>query len=243
MKSVAVFSIKGGVGKTATAVNLAYVAATVGARRTLLWDLDPQGAATYTLRLRPLAGASARKLIARDAALDGLIQATDYANLDVLAADKSLRHLERQLAVDDNAKRIRKLLRSLSDDYDRIIIDAPPGLTELAEQLFRAVDCLVVPMLPSPLSLRARDQLAAHLAKHHAGKAPPLIGVYSMVDRRKALHRSTVEATPELVAIPYASAIEQMAVVQAPLGATAPKSAAARAFGELWTQVERRLLS
>jgi cellulose biosynthesis protein BcsQ len=130
----------------------------------------------------------------------------------------------------------------LGEDYDRVIIDAPPGLTELAEQLFRAVDCLVVPMLPSPLSLRARDQLAAHLAKHHAGKAPPVIGVYSMVDRRKALHRSTVDATPDLVAIPYASAIEQMAVVQAPLGATAPRSAAARAFGTLWTQVERQLI-
>jgi len=160
----------------------------------------------------------------------------------VLAADKSLRHLERQLATDDDAKRIRKLLRGLSQDYDRIIIDAPPGLTELAEQLFRAVDCLVVPMLPSPLSIRARDQLVQHLAKHHAGKTPPVIGVFTMVDRRKALHRTTVDAEPERVAIPYASAIEQMAVRQAPLAATAPRSAAARAFGELWTEVERRLI-
>jgi len=242
MKSVAVFSVKGGVGKTATAVNLAYAAATAGGRRTLLWDLDPQGAATFTLKLKPLAGASARKSIAADAALDELIQATDYDNLDVLAADKSLRHLERQLAADDKAKRIRKLLRSLSGDYDRIIIDAPPGLTELAEQLFRAVDCVVVPMLPSPLSLRAWDQLVAHLGKHHASKAPPLIGVYTMVDRRKTLHRTTVDAAPERIAIPYASTIEQMAVRQAPLGATAPRSPAARAFGRLWTDVERALI-
>ena len=49
MRIVADTSIKGGVGKTTTAVNLAYLSAARGAA-TLLWDLDPQGAATYALR-------------------------------------------------------------------------------------------------------------------------------------------------------------------------------------------------
>ena len=52
MNSVAVYNIKGGVGKTSTAVNLAYLAACEG-RRTLLWDHDPQAAATYIFRVRP----------------------------------------------------------------------------------------------------------------------------------------------------------------------------------------------
>ena len=242
MKSVAVFSVKGGVGKSALAVNLAHAAATQSARRTLLWDLDAQGAATFTLRLQAKAGAAARKLFARDAELDALIQASRYPHLDVLAADASLRHLERQITADDKAKRLRKMLKAFDGDYDRIILDCPPGLTELAEQVFRAVDLIVVPMLPSPLSMRAYDQLVEHLAHDHK-KGPQVIPVFTMVDRRKALHKAVVDAAPDRPAIPYASAIEQMAVAQAPVGVTAPNGPAARAFNALWATIEKALLA
>lgn len=238
MKAVALFSVKGGVGKTALAVNLAYVAARSGGRRTLLWDLDAQGAATYTLRLTPKA--SARKAITGDLGLTALIQASEYPNLDVLPADQSLRRLDRDFAGSDKTKQLRRLLKSLGDDYDRIVLDCPPGLTELAERVFRAVDLIVVPMLPSPLSQRAHEQLERHLAERHAGE-PPLLPVFTMVDRRRGLHRQVVDAAPDKLVIPYAAPIEGMAVRQAPIGASAPGSAAARAFVALWTEVERRL--
>lgn len=239
MKSVAVFSVKGGVGKSALAVNLAHAAATLSARRTLLWDLDAQGAATYTLRLTAKPNASARKGFAGDAELAEMIQASDFPRLDVLAADKSLRSLEKQLVEDDKAKRLRKLLKGMEGDYDRVILDCPPGLTELADQVFRAVDLLVVPMLPSPLSERAFDQLTAHLAR--IKDAPPVLPVFTMVDRRKGLHVATVAATPDRLTIPYAAAIEAMAATRTPVLAKAPGSAAGRAFSTLWTEVERAL--
>ena len=240
MRSLAVFSVKGGVGKSALAVNLAHAAAMLSARRTLLWDLDPQGAATYTLRLKPRPDASARKGIA-GGVLQPLIQASDFARLDVLAADKSLRHLEKQLAEDDKAKRLKKLIKSLDKDYDRVILDCPPGLTELADQVFRAVDLIVVPLLPSPLSVRAFDQLLDHLGKHHKNSAPAVLPVFSMVDRRKTLHRDTVAAHPERAAIPYAAAIEAMATSRSPVLARNATSPAARALAGLWRDVERTL--
>ncbi|MFZ4690542.1 MAG: ParA family protein [Polymorphobacter sp.] len=241
MRSLAVFSVKGGVGKSALAVNLAHAAATLSARRTLLWDLDTQGAATYTLRLAARPEASARKAIA-GGELGPIIQASDFARLDVLAADKSLRQLEKQLVEDDKSKRLRKLIKSLDKDYDRVILDCPPGLTELADQVFRAVDLLVVPMLPSPLSMRAYDQLVEHLAKHHKGAAPAVLPVFTMVDRRKTLHRDTIAGQPDRLVIPYAAAIEAMAATRLPVLAKAPTSPAARALSALWTEVERTLV-
>ena len=241
MRSLAVFSVKGGVGKSALAVNLAHAAASQSARRTLLWDLDTQGAATYTLRLAPRIDVSARKGIA-DGELVPLIQASDFANLDVLAADKSLRHLEKQLVDDDKAKRLKKLIKSFDCDYDRVILDCPPGLTELADQVFRAVDLLVVPMLPSPLSERAYDQLLDHLARRHKGSAPVVLPVFTMVDRRKSLHKTTIAAIPDRAVIPYAAAIEAMASTRLPVLARHPATPAARALAALWTDVERALV-
>jgi cellulose biosynthesis protein BcsQ len=241
MRSMAVFSVKGGVGKSALAVNLAHAAASLSARRTLLWDLDAQGASTYTLRLKARPDVSARKGFAAGE-LDSLIQASDFPRLDVLPADKSLRHLEKQLVEDDKAKQLRKRLKAFDRDYDRIVLDCPPGLTELAEQVFRAVDLLVVPMLPSPLSERAFDQLREHLARHHKGNAPAVLPVFTMVDRRKALHRDTIAAHAERPCIPYAAAVEAMATTRLPVLAKTPGSPAGKALAGLWTEVERTLV-
>ncbi len=240
MKAVAVFSIKGGVGKSAIAVNLAHAAATSGARRTLLWDLDAQGAATYLLELAPRAK-KARAAVSGDASFEELIQTSRFANLDVLPADRSLRRLEGDLALADRQKVLKKHLKLLESRYDRIIIDCPPGLSELADRLFRAVDLVVAPLLPSPLSERALEQLLDELRKNHGGK-PPVLPVWSMVDRRKRLHRDTLASHPDRLAIPYAAAIEAMAVKRMPIGASAPMSEASRAFAALWSAVEMQLL-
>jgi chromosome partitioning protein len=241
MKCVAIFSIKGGVGKSTLAVNVAHAAATQGGRRTLLWDLDSQGAATYLLQREPAPGAKARAALAGDAPLDGLILHTDFPNLHILPADRSLRRLEGDLARDDKAKVVRRKLKAFTQSYDRILIDCPPGLSELADRVFRAADLLVVPAIPSPLSGRAAGQLAAELQRSHQG-GPPVMPVWSMADLRRRLHRETVATQPDWPIIPYAAAIEQMAVHRAPVAAFQPSGAPARAFAQLWARVEGTLL-
>ena len=239
MAAIAVYSLKGGVGKTTLAVNLAWCAASLSCRRTLLWDLDPQAASTWLLPTTTAAKGTAQAIFAKDLDAAKVIRPTAIPRLDVIAADTSLRGLDLLFHQLDKKKRLAKLLATLARDYDRVILDCPPGLTETSEQVMRAAGLIVVPVIPSPLSVRAYDEVAAHLGRR--GAAPPLMPVHSMVDRRRTLHARAIAAHPDWPAVPMASAIEQMAIRRAPIGAFAPRSTAAGAFAEVWRAVERRL--
>jgi len=93
VKILATYNIKGGVGKTATAVNLGYLAARDG-YRVLLWDLDPQGAASFLFRIKPRVKGGGKALIRGTKALDAAIKGTDYDGLDLLPADFTYRNLD-----------------------------------------------------------------------------------------------------------------------------------------------------
>jgi chromosome partitioning protein len=240
MATIAVYSLKGGVGKTTLSVNLAWSAAVQSARRTLLWDLDPQAASSWLLGGDSRSRDSAHAVFARNVPPEKLIAPTNIDRLHLLAADTSLRTLDRFFFDLGKRKRLARLLAGLETDYDRIILDCPPGLTETSEQVMRAADIILVPVIPSPLSRRALDDVVAHLDRTHGGHAP-ILPVFSMVDRRRALHRIATEQEPDWPVIPMASAIEQMAVHRAPLGSFAARTAAGDAFGALWTGVERKL--
>jgi chromosome partitioning protein len=239
MSSVAVYSPKGGVGKSTLAVNLAYLSATTSRRRTLLWDIDAQGAATYLLG-QARQGAEAHRIFSRDADPAELALATDYPLLRLLAADTSLRRLDLQLVEAEARKRLRKILRSLDREFDRVILDCPPGVTEVSEQIFRAADLIVIPVPPSALGVRAYEEALAHIRQHHP-KGPPILPVLSMVDTRRTLHRQTLAAHPDWPVIPQASVVERMSAERRPLSAFAPRHPAARAFAAVWAQVETQL--
>lgn len=233
-KIIAVYAMKGGVGKSTLAVNLAHGMAEKGLR-TLIWDIDAQGAVAFLLG-QTGATAKAKKLFSRDTDPADVIVPTNFPDLDLIAADLSLRHLESDLA-GESPKRLKKLLDALTPDYDRIVLDCPPGLGGISEQVFRAADALVVPVMPAPLAMRTLAKVEDYLAQARAGKAPPILPVLSMVDRRKALHRDVADAH-SWPAIPHASVIEQMGVAQAPLASFAGKSAAAKAMGDVVARVE-----
>jgi chromosome partitioning protein len=240
MQSVAVYSLKGGVGKTTLAASLAWAAATRSARRTLLWDLDPQSAASFLLGAEAGGRREAQAVFAKDVDPAKLIRPTAIPRLDLLPADASLRGLDRFLFGLGKKKRLLKLIESVGQDYDRIILDAPPGLTETSEQVLRAADLIIVPVIPSPLSQRALDEVVGFLDRNSIRRGP-ILPIYNMVDRRRSLHRAALEAHPDWPAIPMASAFEAMSAAGGAVGRLAPSSPAATALFALWAGVEKRL--
>src|SRR6202161_4626205 len=161
MKIIAVTNIKGGVGKTTTAVNLAYLCA-AGGQSTLLWDLDPQGAATYILRCEPNEHASAKKLVAGKRELPELLVPSGHAHLDVLPSDLAYRNFDVHLSARKHpTERLLKMSRPLRDAYAALFLDCPPGISLLSENVLRGADAVVVPLVPTPLSVRMLIQLWA----------------------------------------------------------------------------------
>ena len=238
--TIAVYSVKGGVGKTTLAANLAWSSAELAGRSTLLWDLDAAGGAGFLLGVEPRETKPAEGVFALDRDPAKLIRKTRFENLDVLPADESIRALNEQLTQLGKRKRLAKLVARLADSYERVILDCPAVMNEISAQVVRAADLVIVPLPPSPLSTRALDLVVAETRSH--GKShPPILPVLSMLDLRRNLHRDAREANSDWPAIPYASVIEQCAVRQRPVGAFAPSSPSAQRFASLWDAIERKL--
>ncbi len=246
MKIIAVTNIKGGVGKTTTAVNLAFLCAAAG-RATVLWDLDPQAAATYMLRCEAGERVSAKKLIAGKRELPEVVVPSEYPKLDMLPSDLSYRNFDVHLSERKHpTERLLKMSRSLRSLYAALFLDCPPGISLLSENVLRAADAVVVPLLPTPLSVRMLAQLRDFVEANQWTDLA-LLPFFSMVDRRKSLHHEVIETTraqfPELLAteVPYSSEIERMSLRRAPIAAYAPRSAAAQIYGALWKEIETRM--
>ena len=241
---LATYNIKGGVGKTSAAVNLAYLAARDGAP-TLLWDLDPQAASTYLFRVRPRLRGGAKGLVRLRTAADEMIKGTDHPLLDLLPADFSLRHLD--LALDAFKRptvRLARVLEPLREAYSYIFLDCPPSISLVSESVFEAADALLVPIIPATLSSRTFEQLE-ELARDGG---PQVLAFFSMADVSRPLHRRVMarlrddhRLTMLGAAIPSSEEVEQMGEERDPVGAFAPSGRAAMSYEALWLDVRRRL--
>ena len=244
MKTLATYNIKGGVGKTASAVNLAYLAAR-GGLRTLLWDLDPQGAASYLLRVRPRVKGGGKALVRGKRSLEEAVKVTEYDGLDLVPADFTYRNLDLVLGETKKpTQRIARLLGPMAGDYDVAILDCPPGISLVSENVVHAADILLVPLIPTTLSVRTLEQLTEFVGE--LAHPPALFPFFTMVDGRKRLHREVIDDLRAhrddlaTTVVPALSLVEQMAVHRAPLPVFAPRSRVTRSYEDLWAEVSAR---
>ncbi|MBU0943875.1 MAG: AAA family ATPase [Proteobacteria bacterium] len=241
MKSIAVYSSKGGVGKTAAAVNLSYVCSQRG-KKTLLCDMDPQGAAGFYYRVRPKPNFNRKKFLKGN--LQSFIRETDYPHLDLLPAHFSFRNLDLALDREGNGK-LKHIFAGLADDYDYLILDCPPNMTLLSANLIMAADRVVTPVVPSTLSILALAQLVKFFDKIDADRKK-LQAFFSMVECRKNMHGDTIKRFGKKkiflrTQVPYLADVEKMGLTRQPVAVTRPDSVAAEAYDKLWMEVWKSL--
>ncbi len=248
MTTLSIYSNKGGVGKTATAVNLSYLAARTGSK-TLICDLDPQGSATYYFRVKPKLKSGAKGFIKGGRRVYKSVKGTDYENLDLLPADFSLRNLD--LTFDKlkrSKKRLSQILNPFKDEYDLIILDCPVSISVLAENILNAVDFTLVPIIPTTLSVRTYRQLLS-FCKKNKYQVAKIYSFFSMVDRHKKMHRelmATVYREFKGVLknpIPFLSQIEKMGIYREPVAAFSPGSVASESYQKLWDNIQETILN
>lgn len=248
MKKLAIYNVKGGVGKTAAAVNLAYFAAASG-EKVLLWDLDSQGASSWYLHGKP-EDIKTKKVLEGETPVSRLVKPTPYENLSVIPADFSYRYLDVMLKkVEPPREALKRLLRPFASEYTLAVLDCPPSLSHLADNVFTAADIVLVPVVPTFLSLRAYEQLRDYF-KAEGFPVKHLRPFFSMADRRRGLHRELLDAPPEAMhrrmeaVVPYASMVERMGEHRAPMAAFAPSDdPALNAYAALWLETAKALRS
>ena len=246
MQVIAFHNLKGGVGKTSAAVNIAYLASQEGIS-TLLWDLDPQGAATWFLSGDDHGrGKKLGPLIKGKSPIGDFIQPTPYSRLELIPAHQSARNFDIKLNQAGSDHPLKQWLKPLSEETALVVLDCPPSLSALAEQVLKTANAIYVPVIPTWLSLNSWEQMA-EFARSQKVKAKRLRPFFSMVDRRKTLHRELVDnretTLPKALetVIPNASAIERMGEKREPLELGERRSAAARAYRDLWQEIRNTL--
>lgn len=246
MKVIGVYNSKGGVGKTTSCVNLSYLAS-VGGKKVLVWDIDPQGAATYYLNVRAGFKGGAKKMINRKGNIADYVKPTEYDFIDILPADISERHIDIILyGMKHSKKKVRSFLKEFEEYYDYVFIDSPPGFSLLSENLFIAADFLLIPLIPTPLSIRAYEQITQYFDDNSLDRTH-ILPFFSMADARKKIHRDFIKQyvskNPVFLksVIPYSSEVEQMGIRRAPLPVFSHKSKPAQSTVKLWGEILSRI--
>ncbi len=246
MVTLALYNLKGGVGKTAATINLAYLAAKEG-YKTLIWDMDPQGSSSFYLGAEASTKNESRKLLSSEMDLLDAVQHSPYENLDIIPADLSARNADVLLSEMKQSKRkIASLLAGLKKDYDVVILDCPPGISILHDAVFVGADWVLMPNIPTTLSIRSYETVAGYFKEHELDQSK-LKCFFSMVDHRKNLHHEVMNSFYKDKVflksyIPYLSDVEKMGINEAPLETFAASSYAAQCYRDLWKEIKKNCI-
>ncbi len=243
MIAFALYNLKGGVGKTTSCVNLAYLSAREG-YRTLVWDIDPQCAASFYLKRAGGLNGKADEMFENTDDFQDLIEPTDHENLSIIRGDIRNRNMDLILAdLNKSKSRFKKLLKTIKTQFDYVFIDCPPVLGLMAENVFRSSNFVLLPLIPTTLSERSYHQVVAFF-QSKSYDTRKIVPFFTQVDGRKKLHKEVIGYFKEhrlkhlRSSIPQSSVIERMGINQSPVHIYSPDSQPSMAYRNLWQELK-----
>ena len=201
-KTIAITNQKGGVGKTTTAINLGASLA-VADMRVLIVDADAQGNSTSGLGLRGSFQKSFYHSLVMDEPLGGIVLDTELPNLKVVPSEKILAAAEIELVdLEGREFRLKKLIASVADSYDYILIDCPPSLGLLTLNALAAADSVLIPIQCEYFALEGVSELWDTLVRIRRALNPGLAiegFLLTMFDERTNLSNQVVSDLREFL--------------------------------------------
>ena len=252
MKKIAVYNIKGGVGKTTTAVNLACLLAKNGLS-VLLWDLDPQGGSSFFFNRQNHNNNTHSRLFDKYITIYDVIHSTDSYQIDVISndamfTDQFMNKAARLTAVNFiNHDLMKMTLSEVEDDYDVCIMDCSPGRFLLHDNIFNAADLLLIPNIPAPLSVYCNNMLMDSL-QNNVRNLNKVVSFYNMVQSHKNLHKYYLEHRKDDPSqrildsyIPFYAEIETITMTKESIFHQLKESKTIHYYQQLWFEVCERM--
>jgi len=150
MRTVSIINLKGGVGKTISAINIAHILSAVHKKNVLIIDNDKQGNTSKFFRAYDRGKPSMYDVLTgRDVDLKSVVRRTEYERLDILPANLSLMYADREVLMDTaraQQTRLKKALQTADGEYDFVVIDNAPDLSISVSNAIVAADDILIPI-------------------------------------------------------------------------------------------------